>query len=70
MGTTKKPETVKVKVPKIPGEDPFIIVFDNAKSYQIKRGVWVDVPKGVAETLEFAEMAETIADNYIADNAN
>lgn len=70
MSTAKKPETVRVKVPKIPGKPPYEIVKDNDKSYRIQRGVWVDVPKGVGEILEFSEMAETIADNYIAENAN
>lgn len=70
MSTAKKTDTVRVKVPKIPGEPPYIIVYDNEKPYRIQRNVWVDVPKGVAEILEFAEMAETIADNYIAENAN
>lgn len=65
----KKEDYVKIKLPKERrGEDNYIIVSVNCKSYKIMKGVWVEVPKFVAEVIENAETAEMEAEKFIENN--
>lgn len=61
-------ETVRVKIPLTRGdeekEDVYVAV--NGKTFQIKRGVYVDVPKSVAEVLEHSEEMQAVAIAYEA----
>ncbi len=59
--TTAAPkDTVKVKIPLTKTERDDVFVGLNGKTYLIKRGVEVEVPKGVAEILAHKEkMLET-----------
>lgn len=67
----KKEDYVKIKLPKERrGEDNYIIVSVNCKSYKIMKGVWVEVPKFVAEVIENAENAEMEAEKFIENNAD
>lgn len=65
----KKAEKVKIKLPKErKGEENFIIVSVNCKRYKIMKGVWVEVPRFVAEVVNNAEVAEIEAEKYIEKN--
>lgn len=50
-----KPKTVKIKLPLTKYEKDDVYVALNFKTYQIKRGEYVEVPEGVAEILENSE---------------
>lgn len=49
---TKAPKTKVIKLPLSRTEKDDVYVALNGKSYQIKRGVEVEVPAGVAEILQ------------------
>jgi hypothetical protein len=53
--TTTTPKKVKIKLPLTRTESEDVFVALNGKTYQIKRGVEVEVPKGVAEILQHKE---------------
>ncbi len=53
--TTNTPKKVKIKLPLTRTENEDVFVALNGKTYQIKRGVEVEVPKGVAEILQHKE---------------
>lgn len=59
-------DTVKIKLPAIRGdqEQEGVYVAVNGKTYQIKRGVSVEVPACVAEVLEHSEEMESLAIEY------
>ena len=53
MSTTKTtPETVKITLPLLDNNQSDVFVGLNGKAYLIKRGVEVEVPKGVYAILE------------------
>lgn len=58
---TSKPKTVKIKLPltKHEKDDQYVAV--NGKTYQIKRGVTVEVPESVVEVLENKERMLAVA---------
>lgn len=62
-----EPDVVTIKVPIDPAnrKEGDITVGLNGKMYKIKRGIPVEVPKGVAEILEHSENAEQAALQYI-----
>lgn len=59
----EKEKTVKVKLPRVKGEDA-VPVWVNEDSWLIKRGEEVDVPECVAEVLEESEKRKDIAYEY------
>lgn len=63
----KAPDTVTIKIPIDPSNrsEDDITVGLNGKMFKIKRGIPVDVPKGVAEILEHSESQERAAFEYI-----
>lgn len=67
VDTTAKEETVRFKIPKgrsdIEKQDVFVGV--NGKSYLIKRGMEVEMPKSVVEVLENAEKQNEFALEYM-----
>lgn len=63
----KEPERVRIIVPYIEGEDPEQVVGVNGKFYQIRKGVYVDVPPEVAEVLENANMQMVRAREFQAE---
>lgn len=67
--TTNAPKKVKIKLPltREQKEDEWVAL--NGKSYQIKRGVEVEVPKGVAEILQHREEMLATAMEYEAQAA-
>ena len=67
MMATDKSDTVTIKVPVDPSnrKEGDITVGLNGKMYKIKRGIPVEVPKGVAEILEHSEDSERAALQYI-----
>ncbi len=68
--TVKKvPEKVKIKLPLSRSESEDVYVALNGKSYLIKRGVEVEVPRGVAEILQHKEEMLSIAMEYEAQAA-
>lgn len=76
MATTKKAaeelpveevqqeETVRFKIPKTKDLQDDVFVRVNQRTWQIQRGVWVDLPKCVVEVLENAEEAERVSMLY------
>lgn len=65
----KKSEKVQVKIPKLMGqnavqEEYFSV---NGRTYRVKRGIYVDVPKEVKEVIENNEKAEEYAMKYVED---
>ena len=51
-----KEETVRVRLPRaLKDEENIIIVSVNDKSWKVKKGEWVEVPKCVAEVIEHSE---------------
>jgi hypothetical protein len=51
-----KEEMVRVRLPRpIKDEENFIIVSVNDKSWKVKKGEWVEVPRCVAEVIEHSE---------------
>jgi hypothetical protein len=65
--TKKEGKRVKVKLPKLPGQnanqEEFFSV--NGKNYIIKRGIEVEIPEEVAEVIRNAEKAEEYAMEYV-----
>ena len=65
--TKKESKRVKVKLPKLPGQnanqEEFFSV--NGKNYIIKRGTEVEIPEEVAEVICNAEKAEEYAMEYV-----
>lgn len=61
-------ETVKIKLPltRSDTDDEGVYVAVNGKPYQIKRGVYVEVPACVAEVLEHSEEMQAVAMEYEA----
>ena len=59
-------DTVRIKIPAKRGdeEQEGVYVAVNGKTYQIKRGVFVDVPACVAEVLDHSEEMELQAIEY------
>ena len=55
---------VKIRLPKVAGEDPVAFVGINGKGYRIKRGQDVEVPEEVAEVLKNAEAAAEDLDKF------
>ena len=51
-------ETVRIKLPIIKGERTDVMVGVNGKFWQIKRGVYVDIPMPVYEVLQHQEEME------------
>ena len=61
-----KEEMVRVRLPRpTKDEENFLIVSVNDRSWKIKKGEWVDVPKYVAEVIENSEMMREINEAYI-----
>ena len=56
-----KPKLVKIKLPLTRYEKDDVYVALNGKSYLIKRGVEVEVPKGIVEILENREKMLAVA---------
>ena len=68
MATAKK-DTVKVRLPLLPGSKNQTEFFSvNGKNYKIKRGVYVDVPACLAEVIENGNLAADAAIQYAQDN--
>ena len=67
--TTNAPKKVKIKLPLTRTESEDVFVALNGKTYQIKRGVEVEVPKGVAEILQHKEEMLAIAMEFEAQAA-
>ena len=61
---TDKVKTVKIKLPRIKGDESDVYVSVNDYSCLIKRGVEVEVPEFVAEVLRNQELAEMKACEY------
>jgi hypothetical protein len=59
--TTTEPKKVKIKLPKIKGQNDDVFVSVNNYTCVIKRGVEVEVPEFIKEVLDHQEeMLETI----------
>lgn len=59
------PKTVRVMLPRFPnGDNPDVYVSINEKDWLIKRGVWVEVPVGVAEVLRHREEMLEVGESY------
>ena len=54
-------KTVKVKIPRVKGQREDVMVGVNGKFWQIKRGVYVEVPMPVYEVLQHQEEMEAEA---------
>lgn len=68
---TSEVEMVKIKLPTIRGQkEQSVFVGVNAETFQIKRGVEVEVPYYVAAEINNSERALDEADAYIASVAN
>ena len=65
--TKSEEPRVRIIVPYIEGEDPEQVVGVNGKFYQIRKGVYVDVPPEVAEVLENANMQMVRAREFQAE---
>lgn len=66
------PKTVTIKLPKTRSEQDDVYVCVNGNSYQIKRGVAVEVPDFVAEVLEHRDEMLAVAmefEQQAAENA-
>ena len=61
-----KEELVRIRLPRpIKDEENFVIVSVNDRSWKIKKGEWVDVPKYVAEVIDNSERMRDINEAYI-----
>ena len=61
-----KEELVRIRLPRpIKDEENFVIVSVNDRSWKIKKGEWVEVPKYVAEVIENSERMRDINEAYI-----
>lgn len=57
---------VSIKLPRAEkGDDPFVVVSVNGKTYQIQRGIDVEVPYEVAEVIYNSDIAKDAAISYI-----
>ena len=57
---------VRIRLPRpVKDEENFQIVTINDRSWKIKKGEWVDVPKYVAEVIENSERMREINEAYI-----
>lgn len=62
----EKEEMVRIRLPRpVKDEENFQIVTINDRSWKIKKGEWVDVPKYVAEVIENSERMREINEAYI-----
>ena len=66
----RAPKKVKIKLPLSRTEKDDVYVALNGKSYQIKRGVEVEVPEGVVEILQHREEMLAQAIEFEAQAAN
>lgn len=67
---TVKAGTVTIKLQRAEkGQPDSVFVAHNGKTYQIKKGVPVDVPVAVAEIIASANRAAEAADAYAAEAA-
>ena len=62
--TEKTEELVKIKIPKTKSQQDDVFVSVNNRTWQIQRGVYVEVPACVAEVLQHAEDMETEAARF------
>lgn len=61
-----KEELVRIRLPRpVKDEENFQIVTINDRSWKIKKGEWVEVPKYVAEVIENSERMREINEAYI-----
>lgn len=61
-----KEEMVRIRLPRpLKDEENFQIVTINDRSWKIKKGEWVEVPKYVAEVIENSERMRDINEAYI-----
>lgn len=51
----EKEKTVRIKLPILPNDEGDVFVSVNDRTWQIKRGEYVDVPECVAEVLDRAD---------------
>lgn len=71
MATEKKTpvaeqeKTVRIKIPKTKEDMGDVFVSVNERTWQIQRGVYVDVPECVAEVLEHQEEMNEISMMYL-----
>lgn len=63
------PKMVQIKLPLTKSEKDDVYVAVNGKSYQIKRGVYVEVPASVAEVLQHKEEMLVLAMEFEAQAA-
>ena len=65
-------EMVTIKIPKDPVDkwNDSLFVGLNGRRYLIKRGVFVEVPKPVAEIIQHSEEQAEVADAFIQENAD
>lgn len=64
--TRERAREVTIKIPRAAaGESNFVTISLNGKTYQIKRGINVRVPVGVAEIWANSEAAQEVAIAYI-----
>ena len=66
----RAPKKVKIKLPLSRTEKDDVYVALNGKSYQIKRGVEVEVPEGVVEILQHRDEMLAQAIEFEAQAAN
>ena len=60
-----KEELVRIRLPRpVKDEENFVIVSVNDRSWKIKKGEWVEVPKYVAEVIENSERMRDINEAY------
>ncbi len=62
--TEKAEELVKIKIPKTKSQQDDVFVSVNNRTWQIQRGVYVEVPACVAEVLQHSEDMETEAARF------
>lgn len=63
----EKKETEQITIPKSGRGDDSLFVCSNGRSYQIKKGETVEVPKDVAEIIRHSMMMKAKADAYIEE---
>lgn len=66
----KKEKTVKIRIPRTNKEQGDVFVSVNERTWQIKRGVEVEVPECVKEVLDNAADAENDAYEFNSKNVN
>ena len=64
-------EMMKFKFPTLRGKDadPDIVITVNGREWQIRRGVYVEIPRYVLEAYRCSEKAEQEADDFIREAA-